>query len=325
MPCYHPKFAYDINSSSPLGAKRVISFRTPAYSSGDRPPSFQVPCGTCVGCRLSQSRDWANRCLIEASYHRSSYFVTLTYADEFVPRGWTVDKFTGECFPNLTLRSRDLQLFLKQVRYRFNQSVRFFACGEYGSHTLRPHYHCLLFGLELSDLQYYGSSPIGQPYFSSVSLQRCWYDADVGSSRGFVLVGKCSWASAAYVARYSLKKKYVSRKEYEKLGLEPEFIRMSRNPGIARRFYDEHPDLMMGTINFPTEDGGKSFPPPHYFRRLLSEDDPVSAQWLSMEYSRNAELAQLAELSLTSLDFYDNLRVKEQSKIRSLSSLERRI
>lgn len=103
----------------------------------------EVPCGHCVGCRIDYSRMWSCRLLCELQTQPAgskSYFVTLTYDDDHVP---TIDSNFPESPPLLTLRMRDLQLFMKSIRKRFtvkgddSTKIRFFAAGEYGTNTFR--------------------------------------------------------------------------------------------------------------------------------------------------------------------------------------------
>ena len=69
----------------------------PAYGRpGDVTEFIEIPCGKCSGCRLQRSREWANRCMLELEYHKSSYFVTLTYDEAHVPIHYYPDPVTGE-------------------------------------------------------------------------------------------------------------------------------------------------------------------------------------------------------------------------------------
>lgn len=99
-----------------------------------------------------------------------------THSPEAVPTTYFVDDSTGEAAPIYTLRKRDFQLFMKVLRRRTGQKVRYFAAGEYGDKTFRPHYHAIIFGLHLDDLQLSEFSPLDGPYkyYKSVTLQKCW-------------------------------------------------------------------------------------------------------------------------------------------------------
>ena len=163
----------------------------------------QVPCGQCIGCRIDRSRQWANRCMLELQYHDSAYFATLTYDDFHVPKAYYADPATGEAHQSLTLCKRDFQLWMKRLRKKFgDDKIRFFACGEYGGSTRRPHYHAILFGLHLDDLVKYKTVKEGDgyyTYYNSESFQSPW-------PYGFAVIGQVTWESCAYVARYVTKK-----------------------------------------------------------------------------------------------------------------------
>jgi hypothetical protein len=168
--CFHPMLAVSTGLNS--NGKRDIKFVAGPTEWETYPPNdrLKIPCGRCVGCRLEKSRQWANRCMLELQYHESSFFVTLTYDDDHVPVTYYSENDDGEARSALTLRFRDLQLFLKRLRKEhYYERLRFFACGEYGSTTYRPHYHAIIFGLTLDDLRPYKRSPQGYDYFISAS------------------------------------------------------------------------------------------------------------------------------------------------------------
>ena len=80
---------------------------------------LELPCGQCIGCRLERSRQWAMRCLHEASLHENNAFITLTYDDSNLPRGGSLDY-------------SDFQKFMKRLRKRIGRKVSFYCGGEYG-------------------------------------------------------------------------------------------------------------------------------------------------------------------------------------------------
>ena len=93
------------------------------------------PCGSCTGCRLEQSRQWAVRCFHESQLHKDNSFITLTYNPENLPADNSISK-------------DELQRFFKRLRRKIEpKKVRYFACGEYGDKTERPHYHAIVFNL----------------------------------------------------------------------------------------------------------------------------------------------------------------------------------
>lgn len=226
----------------------------------DRPDSslLKLPCGQCIGCRLRRSREWAVRCTHEAQQHKENTFLTLTYERE--PYGGTLVK-------------RHLQLFLKRLRRRTASRIRFFACGEYGDNSYRPHYHLLLFGYWPSDAR-----PLktinGQQYYQSETLASTW-------PAGFHLAGRVTPESCAYVTRYCTKKitgpaaddHYLRMVENtgELIQLEPEFAVMSRRPGIAKDWFVKYKDDV-----FPHDDvvfKGVQVRPPRYYDKLFEIED----------------------------------------------------
>ncbi|WNK14050.1 MAG: replication initiator protein [Microvirus sp.] len=72
----------------------------------------------------------------EAAVHSASCFTTLTYRDADLPVDGGLDK-------------EEVQRFWKRLRKQVEpQKIRYYACGEYGESTFRPHYHVIIFGLE---------------------------------------------------------------------------------------------------------------------------------------------------------------------------------
>lgn len=104
--------------------------------------------------------------------------------------------------------------------------------GEYGDRSFRAHYHLLLFNCPIFDLEYYAKSPLGDLYFNSKIFNDLW-------QKGHVVIGEVTAQSAAYVARYC-QKKAVKFIDYDALGVHKEYTRMSRMPGIALPYLQEH-------------------------------------------------------------------------------------
>ena len=287
MACNHPLVGIPdgVNPGTGKTHYKILPYNERYFTDRYVTGAVAIPCGNCIGCRLDYSRQWANRCMLERKYHDEAWFVTITYSPEAVPTTYFVDDSTGEAAPIYTLRKRDFQLFMKVLRRRTGQKVRYFAAGEYGDKTFRPHYHAIIFGLHLDDLQLSEFSPLDGPYkyYKSVTLQKCWDVVDskckegiTPLTRGNVLVAPCSWETCAYVARYVVKKLKGPEAEFYKLhNIEPPFSLMSRKPGIGRQYYDDHPNLYdVEYINVSTPEGGRKFRPPKYFDRLREQVDP---------------------------------------------------
>lgn len=347
MTCYHPLKAFTLGYKS-NGKKELkitsldcnavsVNHSTGAVACLETPtfvPGWKnytdydlIPCGQCMGCRIDRSKQWANRCLLEMEYHPSTYFVTLTYDELHLPTSFYADDDGVKCVTG-NLVKRDFQLFMKRLRkkyaVRYDNKLRFFACGEYGSVTFRPHFHVIIFGLQLDDLVIYKRSNEGHIYYNSEFVQSCWRDSN-GFDIGYAVVAPANWSTCAYVARYITKKICGAEKDfYDKHNINPEFTLMSRKPGIARWYYDDHPDLYdYNSINISTPDGGKKFRPPKYFDRLYDLDCPEEAAALKEQRKKIAEEFTKAKLMQTDLDFKELLAVEEAAFKNKISVLKR--
>lgn len=306
-----------------------------------------IRCGKCYGCRMDKSKEWANRCLLELQDHDSAYFVTLTYDQEHVPISYYPHPETGEAQPVLTLRKDDFQKFMKKLRKRVAPDLlRYFACGEYGSNTQRPHYHAIIYGLRLNDLVPYALNPQGQMTYTSQFLQSVWSTRKAPTRHGSVtplaadfdyfcetwgriVVAPCTWQTCAYVARYTLKKQYGNdAKAYETFNIEPPFLLMSRHPGIGANYYEEHKDdiQQFDYISVSTETGGRKFRPPYYFLKKMEfdMDEDEFAVWKADRMAMMQE-ARRAELAQSSLTYPELLSVKERNLKERTKKLRRRL
>lgn len=165
-----------------------------------------VPCGQCLACRINRRRKWTCRILLEAARCAGSIFVTLTYDEDNVPTELIDD------IPTKVLNGDHLQSFMWAVRKSRFGPTRFFACGEYGENTQRPHYHIVMFGKHCN-------AP------NQDLIHDLW-------GRGHITISELNPTRAAYVASYTVKK--MTKGDDKRLsGRPPEFTRMSRKPGIG--------------------------------------------------------------------------------------------
>lgn len=286
---------------------------------------IEIPCGKCLACRMKYSRDWADRCIMELPYHDSSYFVTLTYDNDHLPVNDFVDPVDGVIGQMPTLIKSDVSDFMKNLRrqldYHFpdHAPISFFAAGEYGGQTSRPHYHLIIFGLQLNDLQMYKKSTLGYNYYNSEFLQSVW-------KKGYVVVADVTWQSAAYVARYILKKQTGDQSEvYDRFNFQQEFSLMSRRPSIGRRFFEEHFHELyeFDSINVPTSEGGRKVRPNRYFDRLMAEIDPDKLECVKQKRADFAKVSKEIKLSRTDKTYMEMLETEEDNLIDRLSKLPR--
>ena len=352
MPCYHPLKAFDISSIDGLSKNNKKNLIIKSYNVNHLEKIknkyiecyddyrsdlceryikdyIEIPCGKCIGCRLEYSRQWANRMMLEAKYHSSNYFITLTYDDLHIPRSYYGDPSSGEALPSLTLRKRDIQLFFKRLRKQTGQHFKFYCCGEYGENTHRPHYHFIIFGLELDDLKFLRNSD-NFNYYTSDTIAKAWsvYDNfnSVRTPLGFHMVCNVSWETCAYVARYVTKKLNGSAADfYDTFNIEREFCLMSRKPGIGRQYFDDNFDdiLKYQKINISTPTGGRQFRPPRYYDKLFDIIVPDEMSDIREIRKRTAENIRKLRLSKTDLNYIELLEADENLKIAQTKSLVR--
>lgn len=272
MRCFSPLSAWQRDDG-------VIVFS----DSGGRWRPLELPCGQCIGCRLRRSCGWAIRCVHESRMHPFSSFITLTYDLEHVPK--------DGC-----LRYSDFQLFMRALRKRvsrvkdhgicFSGQPRFYMCGEYGE-LGRPHFHAILFGVHFSDRVKFTERD-GVVVYRSDSLARIW-------KKGFCTVGEMTFESAAYIARYCMKKvtgdkadehyKRVSE-DGEVYWLVPEFNRMSLKPGIGAKFFEKYKSEM-----YPRDYAvvrGVKYKPPRRYDEYLNKLDGSMLEEVKLARFENA-------------------------------------
>lgn len=259
MTCYHPLKAYRSRERNPSTGRYSITFNP--LKNLVEGLTLSLPCGRCIGCRIDKSRQWAMRCMHESQMHPENSFITLTYSDEHVPQDYSV-------------KLRDLQLFMKRLRKSSGaKKIRFFASGEYGERTLRPHYHALLFNYDFADKKLF-TVRNGNQIFKSDLLDELWPYGTLNE------IGAVTYQSAAYVARYVIKKQVgsgaddhyarVSPVDGAVYNVSPEFCVMSRRPGIGATWVQK-----FKTDVFPSDflivDGKKHKPPTFYIKQLKEE------------------------------------------------------
>lgn len=278
MPCYFPVQA---SFSLREDGKKDVSFsqaKAELFYKKDlisfTSDSMMVPCGRCIGCRLDKSRQWAVRMMHEAMMHDDSCFVTLTFDDEHLLK---------EC-PSGSLSKRHVQLFMKRLRQYFSgRTIRFYACGEYGEQLQRPHYHLCLFGVDFQDktLQ---SVKDDRRYYTSQILFTLW-------PYGFNVVSDLTFDSAAYVARYCMKKVTGVPAKDHYGDREPEFALMSRRPGIGMPWLEKYGKTDAWTHDEVIVQGHACKPPRFYDKKLESIDPARFAAFKEARRKRAAEKA----------------------------------
>lgn len=205
---------------------------------------------------------------------------------------------------------------MKRLRKRFGPDIRFYHCGEYGEKFQRPHYHACLFNFDFPDRKLYKTNN-DQNYYTSEILGALW-------PYGFSIVGDVTFESAAYVARYIMKKingppaenhyEVMDPETGELLQRQPEYTTMSRRPGIGKAWLGK-----FRTDIYPEDFvviKGRKMKPPKYYDRQYEVDYPADYLTLRGRRVRNAE--KHADDNTPA-----RLRVREKVQTAQTSTLKR--
>ena len=290
MPCYSPLKGWKDFNTGGITFRREFGYE-----------KMEVACGQCLGCRLDNSRMWAMRIAHEASVHEyngGNCFVTLTYRDKIecdaeqlrmgyhVPDDWSLHK-------------SHFREFMKRLRKVVDpQRIKYFVAGEYGQrckHGIqldlvdcplcnvgRPHYHACLFNLSFPDLESYQCDN-GVMRYTSPLLEKIW-------RYGFVDVGELNYESAAYVARYCLKKVNgnMADEHYRQCDIDgncvwvtPEFALMSRGArkgarGLGYEWFERYKEDVFPSDEVPVPGSGVFKGVPRYYDELFKDSNPVA-------------------------------------------------
>ena len=244
MSCLKPNLAVDLGIDPETGKHRIKFLNMSKYLNLETARSvfgkdlMMLPCGHCIACAQDYARTWQARIMCERMYHEKACFITLTY----------------KVAPELPSKD-DLREFIKKLRNNFGKGIKFFACGEKGSHTKRSHYHAIIFGVDFKEDRYQVTKRGLNYIYSSPTLDKLW-------DKGFTSIGDVDVASAGYVSKYCDKKKITATSDGE-------FVIMSR--GLGRKYFEDHKKELFNS-DYLYFDGNK-FKIPRYFLKLALGDD----------------------------------------------------
>lgn len=233
-----------------MACTRPISIQRPGQS--DPKNRVSVPCGICSGCLKARRMMWTIRLLEEAKIHKEMCFITLTYDEKYLTYG--ADGLE-------TLVKRDLQLFIKRLRKNTSKKIRYYAVGEYGPETFRPHYHIIAYGIDINSYK---------------QIVESW-------NLGFVTVGENHERRMGYITKY-----HVNRGQY-KQGTLPPFSLMSTRPGLGfnyiERMWKHH---YKNIDNCYYADFEKKLPLPRYYKKKLYSQSQLDliAKAVSEDYTK---------------------------------------
>lgn len=226
------------------------------------------PCGKCIDCKARRVSAWSFRLTEEEKKSETSYFITLTYDT-------TQSHITKAGF--LTLYKRDVQLFFKRLRKKHAASphtncgvIKYFAVGEYGNKTRRPHYHVIIFNVKLE---------LMLSYQDQLVLKYSDYDGKIPVKceqwdHGHVTVGKVTGASVGYSLKYISKKKTVPLHRND--DRQPEFSLMSKRLGMSyltEEIILWHKADVENRIYLNIAGGKKASMPRYYKQKIYSDEE----------------------------------------------------
>lgn len=295
MACYHPLKAYRSRETNPETGKRGIVFHP---RDGFTDMLIELPCGQCIGCRLERSRQWAVRCMHEASLYDQNCFLTLTFSEEHLQN-------------ERSLKKADFQKFMKRLRRRTESKVRYYHCGEYGEKLKRPHHHACLFGFDFPDKELW-SVRNGVPLYRSELLEQLW-------PFGFATVGEVTFESAAHVARYIVKKQTGKKGVEEYKDILPPYTTMSRRPGIASDWFKKFKDDVYPDDSVVVRKNIKCRPP-RYYDELFHREDEVG-----FDEVKKSRLQKMNSEKAKKENSPRRLEAKEKVKQSKLKELKRSI
>lgn len=226
-----------------------------------------VPCGKCPQCLSRRISGWSFRLMQEERVSDSSYFITLTYDTDHVPltdRGY------------MGLSKRDVQLFFKKLRKAHSKSepngspIKYYACGEYGEKTYRPHYHAIIYNIK-PELMFGHQERLllKMSDYDGASQVKCkqW-------ENGLVTVGKVSLASVGYTLKYMCKEKRIPlHRNDDRL---PEFSLMSKKLGASylnAAMEKWHKADLLNRMYVNIEGGKKAAMPRYYKNKIYTDDE----------------------------------------------------
>lgn len=297
MPCFHPVQAslYQLTNGKQkvsftdfrsLQENQKVVFPAPLHVGSDNEgrPLFAssvrfvwLPCGKCDSCLMNRARQWALRCMHEASKTDKNCFITLTYDNDHLPS-------------DNSLHLDHLQKFFKRLRKKFGK-CRYFACGEYGSKGSRPHYHAIIFGLDFSACSRSFDEESKRSFIVSEDLKSLW-------SFGFSSVGECNFQTCAYVARYCVKK--IPQKRLD--GRHPEFVVMSSRPGIGHDFCTTYSKQILDNDFILYQ--GKQYRPPRYYDKIHEKNN--SEKFANVKEKRMSSIEPIDWDELYRSEVYQN-------------------
>lgn len=220
-----------------------------------------VACGKCPECLARRASGWSFRLMQEEKRSTSAHFITLTYDTTYVP-------ISKNGF--MSLNRRDVQLFIKRLRKQHDTKLKYYAVGEYGGITSRPHYHLILFNADIS------------------KIQPAW-------QRGSVHYGTVNGATVGYTLKYMSKPKRIPMHRND--DRVQEFGLMSKGLGenyITQKMVKWHKKDLANRMYVNIEDGKKIAMPRYYKDKIYHEQERKAIAYWAKKTNEQREQQMVA-------------------------------
>jgi hypothetical protein len=228
-----------------------------------------VPCGKCGACKNKRANAWIFRLQQQEKVHISALFVTLTYSAENI-------RLTSKGF--MTLDKRDVQLFMKRLRWNTGRKhIKYYACGEYGTDSWRPHYHAIMYDVTHDE------------------IINAW-------GLGHTYIGTVTGASIGYTTKYICKDKRVPAHAND--DRIPEFSLMSKNLGknyLTPQMTNWH---VKNSATYVVVPGGKKQPLPRYYRDFIFTEEHKQKLFIQNQNQRVENFDEAVRLSGGTTAYY---------------------
>ncbi len=264
-----------------------------------------LPCGKCGACLRKRKNNWVFRLKQETKRSSTSCFITLTYAE--IP-------LSKNGFP--TLIKKDLQQFNRALRdaIRWDTSItlksklKYYAVGEYGTKSGRPHYHTIHFNLP-------------EKYINNPQLiQNIW-------NKGHVMVAPSNGKTIQYVAKYVMKGNHLTPEAVcEDTGLiydaQPQFSNMSKELGLnylTPQTVKYHIDTLSTLVNVGS---GQKMSLPKYYRDKIFSRSELRIIYETIQASAEADFEKYFK---NDYNKYETWKTNELRKDKQQAKTERAV
>lgn len=259
--------------------------------------NIPLPCGKCENCRKRRASGWSFRLLQEAKRAESAYFITLTYENPPISKNGF-----------MTLCKNDVVKFIRKLRklhytldyteiytkgryareYKriYKPGIKYYAVGEYGTKTKRPHYHIIIYNAEIDKIieaVYKRAILEGLIKFNGKDLLHLIPWSDNGKSKGTCTIGILEPASCAYTLKYISKESKIPMHKND--DRQKEFSLMSKKLGdnyLNERNKKLHNDDILR--QYIILEGGQKIALPRYYKDRLY--DHLERQFVQEIYSK---------------------------------------